>query len=547
MTRGARTGVAALAIAALVATCAVPVETVTPGPSSSGSSPTAPPPSPVSSPSPTPRSGAQLQVRLEGTSGCQSSFVCTARLSVLPDGTRLDPPGSVQQTASEAVWQSDSGPGVNLVAPPDGDLPLLAPGAHLVVWTVMTQMIATDGPGPPAFPASQCSARVVVADGASAALVRIRFKGDSTLGSGSSACTARQIVDPAVTPAFTPQPIAGTALVPTASLPAAWRRITDPSLNALPDSGSRLLLAVAPDGAFVAIPSGSQRAALPVWRSTDGETWTKAGELPDSKDGWVHAVAWSSDAIVVTGGSSDLKGPGVWTSADGVTWTAVDASRLDGLHVPDALAANSGGFVAKQLGASGVAPWISSAQGTDWRRVGSLTATLSADIIAITAVGSGFVAVGAENRAAAAWHSPDGRSWQPATVAGGGGVTLLSVAANGQRLVAFGQSPDPVSGAIAFISDDGGHTWSRAPLGTRPDSSWPPVVAVAGGFIATGYGVWTSRDGVTWDNSVWNRTSGAPPYSYVPTIVASGNRLIAAAMPQGGGLPMFWVGEGSAP
>ncbi len=183
-------------------------------------------------------------------------------------------------------------------------------------------------------------------------------------------------------------------------------------------------LGVAPDGAFIAIPSGGERRSLPVLRSVDGEAWTKVGVLPASKDGWIHAVASNSDVIVVTGGSSDATRPLMWVSADGTDWTAITAAHTNGLDIVDALAANSAGFVATQNGATGVAPWIGSAKGGEWDRVGSLTATLDAAMVDVTASGSGFVAVGrvgGVDGTAAAWLSSDGRVWTPATVADGNG------------------------------------------------------------------------------------------------------------------------------
>ena len=87
---------------------------------------------------------------LEGANGCDNGSYCTARLSVLPGGTAVDPSSSLVPSESDPVWQSNWGSALNLLAPPDADLPILAPGAYVVVWSVMAQPIATDPPTAPA-------------------------------------------------------------------------------------------------------------------------------------------------------------------------------------------------------------------------------------------------------------------------------------------------------------------------------------------------------------------------------------------------------------
>ena len=488
--------------------------------------------------------GAQLRVRLEGASGCDRGYACTARLSVLPDGTEVRPGALLEPSDTVAIWQSDSGPGVHLIAPPDGDLPILARGDHLIVWRVTARQIATDPPSAPAELASSCSTQIVVDPGMEVATVRIRFAGGSTLAPGSAECTMDQVVEADATAAPTPAGIQGIALRPTATLPTAWRSVATPHLDGLADPGHRVTLGVAPDGAFIAIPSGGEREALPVLRSVDGETWTNVGLLPASSGGWSSQVAWNDQVIIVTGSSNDESRPVMWVSADGLDWTVLGAGDTGGLHLVDTLAANSAGFVATQLGVSGVAPWIGAADGGEWDRVGTVTGTDDPWIIDITATDNGFAAVGGGGGTAGAWLSTDALAWTPATVADGTGATLVSVAAHGQRLVAFGQGAVyPREDPLLFVSDDAGKSWARVAGETFPRSAWPPVQVVADGFIATGDGIWTSRDGVTWDDSAWTDTVAIS----VPSVAASGTRVVAAAMPEGGGTPLFWIGDTRRP
>ena len=491
--------------------------------------------------------GAQLRVRLEGASACEGGYACTARLGVLPDGTEIEPGTILEPSVTDAIWQTASGPGVTLVAPPDGDLPVLAPGAHVIVWSVTARRIASDPPSAPAELASRCSTQVQVDPGTAVVTMRIDFEGGSTLAPGSAGCSMDQVVESDATPAPTPAGIQGVVLTPTAMLPSSWRSVPTPRLDGLDDPGFRVTLGVAPDGAFIAIPSGGERPSLPVLRSVDGETWTNVGVLPASKDGWTHHAAWNDQVIIVTGGSSDESRPALWVSADGIDWAAIGAPDTGGLYLVDALAANSAGFVATQLGASGIAPWIGAPDGGKWDRVGSLTPTLDAWIVDVTASDGGFVAVGSDDSAAGAWVSADGLAWTPAAIADGTGVILVSVAARGQGLVAFGQGPDPLDDPLLFVSDDDGRSWARMVGGRLPPSNWPPVQAVADGFIATDSGVWTSRDGVDWDDAAWTDAVSDAVAIRLPSVAASGTRIVAAAMPDGGGSPLFWIGATNRP
>ena len=307
----------------------------------------------------------------------------------------MGPSATLAPSDTDAIWLSDYGHGVNLIPPPDGDLPVLAPGAYVIVWSVTAQPIATDPPTATPQLASRCSTPVVVGPVASTATVLIRFVSGATLAPGSAHCTMRQVDDADATLVPTPGSISGVPLTPNAVLPTTWRRVSAANLVDLGDPGFVVALGVAPDAAFIAIPSGGERQALPVLRSVDGESWTKVGTLPGSKDGWIHALACDGDVIVATGGAGSVTK--TWISSDGIGWTTIDPARMNGLHVVDALAANSAGFVATQ-GVTGVAPWVGSANGGQWARVGSLSATFDASMIDVTASGSGFRRGGPDGR-----------------------------------------------------------------------------------------------------------------------------------------------------
>ncbi len=523
---------------------ALPAAATTPGASGEPGPLPAPPTAPAAPPS-----GARMRVEFEGKRGCDAGVVCTARLSVLPDGTDLGANPSWEPSRTDPTWQS-TGETV-LGAPPEGDLPVLVAGAHLLVWSVSVEAIVTDGPGSPPVLATRCTSRVVVAPATTLLTLRVRFGAASTLAYGSSQCTIRAI-DSGATPPPTAAPISGTATVPAALLLTTWRKVATPDLGSLRTLGWRIVLGVAPDGAFIAILSSAEQQPALVLRSADGEAWTVVGTLPDSKGSWVMSVAGNQHAIVAAGGAPDGK-PGIWSSADGIAWSRLPASGADGLVSVSALAANSAGFVALGDG-RGVAPWISSDPGTAWHHVGSLVTNSNAAALGIAPNGAGFVAAGwanlrpmpaaasANTYDAAVWLSDNGRSWTPASVTDAGGVTLWNVAARGSQLVALGDQRWPQQGAGVFVSSDGGRTWAHA-AGPGPDSACCGLSAVADGYLATTNTVWASRDGTTWDDAAWTAAAG-PATSDLRTVrvAANGTRVIAATT-SATVAPAFWIGS----
>ncbi|MHB8960635.1 MAG: hypothetical protein ACYDAN_13525 [Candidatus Limnocylindrales bacterium] len=556
MSRPRRSLVAGAVLALLLAGCAAPPSqppssgpaeaTRTPGPTSEP----APLETPPSSPATTSPTGARVRVLLEGRPGCDSQFVCTARLSVLPDGTDLAAKPGWGPASTDPTWQTVGD--MVLGAPPDGDLPVVAAGAHLIVWSVSAQITATDGPATPGALASRCTSRVVVAPSATLLTVHVAFGSASTLAPGSARCTIRAVASAAAIPP-TAAPVSGTASVPAALLPAAWRKVATPDLRAFGAVRWRIALGVAPDGAFIAILSSEEQEPAIVLRSPDGERWAVVGPLPDSRGAWVMSVAGNQHAIVAAGGAPDPKGPGIWSSPDGITWTRLSGSGSDGLLDASPVAANSAGFVAVGDGI-GVTPWVSSHPATAWHHVGSRVASQDAGVIGIAPSGPGFVAVGwsnphpvpeasAQTSDAGAWLSEDGRTWSPSAVTGGAGVALWSVAAQGSRLVALGDQQSSPQGALVFVSSDGGRTWAPA-TGPAPDSGCCTVTAVADGFLATTYTVWASRDGSSWDDSAWTAAAGAASGDTRMVRVAASGGHVVASLTTASAAPSFWIGSG---
>jgi hypothetical protein len=334
-------------------------------------------------------------------------------------------------------------------------------------------------------------------------------------------------------------------------------------------------VAVTPDGRFVAIASAiDSRQAPVVLHSADAVTWTAGGSLPASGDTQVSAIARWGDLLVAVGEdttaivaaidkgeATDARPAGAaWTSTDGTTWQ----------RVPDQPAFAPGEFLRVTAGPAGImavrgldfGSLVFSRDGTTWSE--APVGTPGSKVTGVTATGTGFVAVGSVETTAAAWVSPDGQTWQRATFTDGSDASanLVSVAAQGRRLVALGAVPAPGDEAIpgtwtglaAWLSTDGGATWARtgsASLRTAPDlrPSIPDLYALSGGFIVVGdnvqghMAVWTSLDGTQWQPA----TIDASSEEFGRSLAVSGSRAVIGGRTVGTGMggdrAVFWTGE----
>ena len=147
---------------------------------------------------------------------------------------------------------------------------------------------------------------------------------------------------------------------------------------------------------------------------------------------------------------------------------------------------------------------------------------------AVTAGPHGFVAVGADGNAAAAWTSPNGQAWTQQNVplpVGATRAVLQYVASNGRTVVAVGTALTTAGQQLPFAasSADGGRTWAESALpvpsgrafvtaltatGTATGTGPGPGPGPAASILATGtFGstpghqdvvVWTSASGSAW-------------------------------------------------
>jgi hypothetical protein len=263
------------------------------------------------------------------------------------------------------------------------------------------------------------------------------------------------------------------------------------------DSADQLRL----DG-VVAGPPGYLAWAYPAsfWTSPDGIAWQRAPAIPSFTGAEVVSVAWFADRFYAMGSSDEE--PLAWTSPDGLAWSPVDLSVgcSTAPGSPGQAPVPSGDVVALD---DRLVSWGSIYTDPRYRRMVArstdgacwdvgLGPTGSSDgwIHAVVRYGDGLVGVGRQHDAPdagageitapiAAWTSPDGSTWTPASFASGpppGELTL--VASAGGHLVALGTDADVAP--IAWGSDDG-VTWTEEPSVPDAAREGPVADACAGG------------------------------------------------------------------
>ncbi len=152
----------------------------------------------------------------------------------------------------------------------------------------------------------------------------------------------------------------------------------------------------------------------------------------------------------------------------------------------------------------------------------------SHQVLAVTAAGPGFVAVGSAGIVPAAWTSRTGSAWRFSAVplpAGTVSAVLTKVTAAGGRVLAAGYAwragLPPASGRpFTAVSADGGRTWRDSMLPAPPRPTVVTALATAGhGFVVAGRTgqatvgqagpqagqvmlVWWSADGQAWPDGV---------------------------------------------
>jgi len=182
-----------------------------------------------------------------------------------------------------------------------------------------------------------------------------------------------------------------------------------------------------------------------VWTSSNGTDWSRVALGRDIGAAYLGDITASGEVLVAVG-TTDRDQPGppaIFVSLDAQTWT-----RADVPSVPMALSsvtAGTDGIVAvgrslDELTGLPVSLVLTSPDGAAWTTVTS-DKFARADVEDILVGPAGYVMSGRLKRGeagiAAAWHSPDGRTWSRVVPGPEGAMRAVAVAPDG-RLVAVG-------------------------------------------------------------------------------------------------------------
>ncbi len=287
-------------------------------------------------------------------------------------------------------------------------------------------------------------------------------------------------------------PAPPTPLIPTPE-PTPWTSLTwrpVGSREAVSSSGPNHYLtdAVAWGGGVVAVGYDFEpdRITGRIWRSLDGADWTEVTGGPPYDGIAVEHVYSLGGRLVATGRdrTAELAGaqndpgqPVAFGSSDGVTWTPVTDASSPWLGDSDRQVASGGTNVLVLERGSLDRLWRSTDGGATWtsRPVGEPFGA-AATVTDLAWTGSRWVAVGAvvsgtpqldptgPAGVAAAWTSPDGQRWAPATV-DAPGISLGAIGVGADGLVAFGD----------VIGRGTGIRLSMRAFQSADGASWEPI------------------------------------------------------------------------
>jgi hypothetical protein len=286
----------------------------------------------------------------------------------------------------------------------------------------------------------------------------------SPLPSASPSATPSTSASPSgsVTASAAANPTGPGGSVPPIST-TAWSGLDLQQLAGAPE----VSMVVPWSGGYVAIAGSSSSGQVGASISRDGRAWV---QLPASTFGLddpthntfvIGGTACGSGVLIV---GEDASGNGtLWYSGDGQAWRqeALPGGIVSQVRGAFIAGSPTGAVVANESGpAVDVTTDCSS-----WRRV-ALSGPATAQITAVAAVGTGYVALDDSSQAAAseprAWRSSDGVTWSAATVQAAPGHDFNLVWAGAGGLVAQSHSGG-APGAAAVWSSVDGHAWAISP------------------------------------------------------------------------------------
>jgi hypothetical protein len=367
-------------------------------------------------------------------------------------------------------------------------------------------------------------------------------------------------------------PLSPVDQFPYLALAAAGKPVTPVSFASIPGAtGPSMGVTGLASAAGHQVAVGTANGYPAIWAGGGGR-WAQVTSSGLTRPGLstLTAVAHGPAGWVAVGGTITAAPvrPIVLGSTDGTSWQAADsesAFSAPGITL-HAAAAGPGGYVVagqetmpaatttKTVGSGkhtkrvkrtvpahtdAVAWWSSGLTG--WTQVLNTAGPAPRVINAVTADGSGFVAVGSIGDQPAAWTSTDGKTWKLTQLGpppGAAVAALHQVAVHGHLIVATGTSAGTkgVTSAFSEYSTDDGTLWQQEPL-TAPAS---PTTATAltttrKGIVAVGTSgpvgrqhvvVWWTTGGFSWKTIEPTGTGLTSPGSQAITaLTASGSAL----------------------
>jgi hypothetical protein len=428
--------------------------------------------------------------------------------------------------------------------------------------------------------------------------IALGLRGSGTGPASSARASATPLV---VAPSGSFEPSLMTA-VPSGSAPSTpapsvvlpvtgeWRGLSWSETAVIPDSQYGINDIVAWNGGFVAVgfvpvPYGSAGTAdeqVAFWSSPDGTTWTRTGiDGTPFTAGAVSGLVATSSGIVAWGtlGQATCTGQGegmtcdptpvmLWTSPNGAKWTQVaDVSMFGGATVTNVTVGAQGLVAAGDTGWDSPAIWVS-VTGATWQRLTLPTSTFAAaHFSSVRATAAGYVLAGAtggtapvsggvaapSTGVAAAWWSPDGRTWTKGTVnrTSGIGTSLGSIDVGASGMVAVG-SAEGGKAAAAWTSTDG-RTWQPIALGYFGAPTPAAGVPTLPGLVVRSDGthlvaidedqssilMWISSDGVNWRRLAFSGSTDTIPSTYGNAFVVAGGLIVLGQQGSSPAVPVW--------
>lgn len=287
------------------------------------------------------------------------------------------------------------------------------------------------------------------------------------------------------------------ASVDPARLPErdAWQMLDLPGL----ERGSTVAT-VAATGRVIVI-AGSVRRHPAAWSSADGTAWVRE-PIPGDERVPAASVPWGDRILVVGGGETNRCGHpaalDAWVRDGEASWTEAPFTPAFCAGGAASPAVSGNRAVMVGAGTADVPFGLASDDGVRWTEAkGAFPIGLPS---AVAAAPFGFVAFGADDRAAWVERSPDGRHWsEPAGLPAPDGVPA-GAGMRGDRVVGIIRAEE---GPVFAVSSADGVSWAAERATGVDGNELARVEAIPGGFVGIGGGtelpqLWVSADAVTW-------------------------------------------------